>query len=408
MSLPKKLITVFTTIIITGVVVELYSDWNRIALAEVDITAITTTIDPFHNQQPIVIIGTKNGDVLSISGPNDSIARYPFLSSIFSDKPSGAIRSLSISKGGETALACTDSGLYGGSLMFSSLPAWRRIPSIPVEPVNAVTLTDSIWCVATAKELYRTKFPFSAWTPCSISKWLPYPGSTPNFTSLTTWWSGGIYAGSAAQGVNGFSGVLCGGEKGLQWENRTCIYGPCVDSNVYSLTTGDFETIFAGTSRGIFWSVEFDTGTWHPLSPQVPVTPVRYVCVTRDSSINVREIYASTDSGIYILSPRLNAGKWQLSTRLKSCGIVSLNPSNSNTVYAATENGLWKYVSNASVPTRRISPVPVFREESTEMFTIDGKRILIPSKTKQLKGVYVITQGGKLVSRQVFCSDKYR
>jgi hypothetical protein len=408
MSLPKKIITVFTIIIITGAIIEPYSDWNQIGLAGVDITAITTTIDPFHNQQSIIIIGTKNGDVLSVSGPNDSIARYPFLSSIFSDKPTGAIRSLSISKGGETALAGTDSGLYGESLMFSSLPAWRRIPSIPAEPVNAITFTDSIWCIATAKELYRAKYPFSAWAPCSISKWLPSPDSTPNFTSLITWWSGGIYAGSAVHGVNGFGGALCGGEKGLQWENRTCIYGPCVDSNIYSLTTGDLRTLFAGTSRGIFWSVEFDTGTWHPLSPQVPVTPVRHVCVTRDSSIKAREIYASTDSGIYILSPRLNAGKWQLSPRLKSYGIVSLNPSNSNTVYAATENGLWKYVSNASVPIRKVLPVPVFRRETTEMYTINGKRISSNSKTRQLNGVYVMVQGGTFMKHQVFCSDKFR
>ncbi len=310
-----------------------------------------------------------------------------------------------MSKGGETTLAGTDSGLYGESLIFSSLPAWRRATIAITEPVRAITFTDSFWCVATAKELYRAKMPFSTWTPCSVSKWLPSPSSAPNFTTLTTWRYGEVYAGSVAQGANGFGGALCGGDKALQWENRTCMYGPCVDSNIYSLTSGDFGLLFAGTSRGIFWSVEFDTGTWHPLSPQVPVTPVYNVCVTRDSSINGREIYAATDSGIYILSPRVNASQWFLSTRLKSSGIVTLNPSNSNTVYAATETGLWKYVSNGSVPVKKVSSVPfALRKDVTEMYSIDGRRISLNNKSRQYSGVYIVVKSGTFIDRQVFWS----
>ncbi|HEX2957914.1 MAG TPA: hypothetical protein VHO70_13860 [Chitinispirillaceae bacterium] len=143
------------------------------------------------------------------------------------------------------------------------------------------------------------------------------------------------------------------------------------------------------------------------LSPQIPVSPVRHVCVTWDSSINAREIYASTDSGIYIFSPRVNSGKWQATTRLKSYGIVSFNPSNTKTVYAATETGLWKYVSSGSVSVRKVTPVPVFKKETSVLYTIDGKKLSVKSTTIRYNGVYITVQSGVSKSHQIFLSQRY-
>ncbi len=84
--LRQFLIEALITILITGVTFTPYANWDRIVLAGVDITAITTGTDIFHNKQPIVIIGTENGDVLSVSGPNDTIEHYPPLSYSSTDK----------------------------------------------------------------------------------------------------------------------------------------------------------------------------------------------------------------------------------------------------------------------------------------------------------------------------------
>jgi hypothetical protein len=379
-----------------GIIATAFCDWNRIGLAGIDVTAMTTGIDVWRNNRPIVLVGTEYGEVCSVSGSGDSIAKYPKISSGATDKPAGAIRALCMSDNGEVVFAGTDSGLYWANLNSAALPIWKKTEKIPSEPVTAITHNDSIYCAATITELYRSKSPFGEWMPCTVSNRLPSPASAPHFTSLASWWYGGFAAGSClAAGTNAFGGVLIGGTDARQWNNMTCVVSQCVDSNVYSLTLGDSGKLFAGTSRGIFWASEFDTGTWYALSPQLTAAPVNHVCVTYDSSINAREIYASTDSGAYILSPRINASQWERFISLKVYSMVSLTPKNSRIVYAATQTGLWKYNTTTGVHMRTTKKMPIFYTTVTDVYSVNGRKISSKTRLKHLSGgVYITAQRG--------------
>lgn len=381
-------------ILCSGTATTLFSAWNRIGLAGVDVTAITTGVDIFHQQQKTIFAGTEIGEIFSIFGEYDSIKRYPNPNLGASDKPVGAVRALFVSNNGVETFAGTDSGLYGQSMMFSSLPAWKKIAQFASEPVIAIANRDTTYCIATATELYRAKSPFGTWTACSVSKWLPEPSRLPHFTSLITWWNAPFLAGSyIPAGTDGFGGVLTGSSNAHSWTNSTCIINQCVDSNVFSLTSDYSGKLYAGTSRGIFCASDFDTGQWFPLSPQLNAAPVHHICVTFDSSINAREIFASTDSGIYILSPRLNPNKWVNTTSLKSYGIVSLNPGNSKAVYAGTRTGLWKYMPDSGTNVRRKTPHPVFPQKvMTVRYTIDGRRFFPGGNCNNRTGVLINVQ----------------
>jgi hypothetical protein len=398
----KKLLTstkyslissVFSFILAGGTICSIFPDWNRIGLAGVDITAITAGIDAYHNKQPIILIGTENGDVYTVSGAHDSIAKYPTMGSGISDNPRGAVRALLVGKTGIETFAATDSGLYGESMIFSSLPAWKKLDSIHFSKVTALALMDSIYCAATPTALFRTKTPFGTWTPCSISNVLPSQTPDPHFTSLTSWWNTGFVAGSSwAEGTTYFGGVLTGGRQPqYNWINSTCIFSYCVDNNVYSLTTDNSGRLYAGTSKGIFCLNEIDTGKWYPITPQLTGTVVRHVCVNYDSSIHSNQIFASTDSGIYILSPRLNPNKWVCTTRLKSYGIASPTPNNSKVFYAATETGLWKWDFN-STQVKKTIPTRTSSKLITSMYTINGRKIIPNNSFRNHPGVYISVQ----------------
>jgi hypothetical protein len=143
------------------------------------------------------MIGTENGDVYTVSGTKDTIAKYPQIGSGIVDNPRGAVRALLVGKTGIETFAATDSGLYGESMIFSSLPAWRKIDSTHFDQSTALALMDSVYCAATPTALFRTKTPFGTWTPCSISSVLPSQTRTPHFTSLISWWNTGFVAGSS-------------------------------------------------------------------------------------------------------------------------------------------------------------------------------------------------------------------
>jgi hypothetical protein len=172
----------------------------------------------------------------------------------------------------------------------------------------------------------------------------------------------------------------------------TCVNNHCVDSNVYSLTFG-FQQVYAGTSRGVFnYSTVEEMGIWYEMTPQLASPPVRHICVTNDSVSHIREIYASTDSGVYVLSPRINAGQWTLSLKVKESAVASPTPDNATVVYAATADGVWKYEPTAGIGAGRASKIPAHRAEVTAFFSINGKKNALPARSKRLTGVYIALQ----------------
>jgi hypothetical protein len=374
-----------------------FAGWKRIGFEGHEITAITTGVDIWNNGQAIVIVGTKDSGVFSVSVPRDSVGRYPVFAYTASDKPAGVIRTLLISNDGIMAFAGTDSGLYGESMYFSSLPAWKKIRTFPSEPVVGIAYKDSTYCVATAKELYRSKSPWAytnAWMPCSVSKRLPSPARSPNFTSLTSWGLNGFVAGSnAAAGSNTLGGVITGGGDANQWFSITCVNNRCVDSNVYSLTFSDFGLLFAGTSRGVYrYSTNVEMGVWYEMSPQLASPPVHHVLETYDSVSHAQEMYASTDSGVYILSPRINPNQWTLSLKVKAFGVVSPSPKKSNAVYAATADGVWKYEPTTGVGVVKVEKIPLSRNSVMGVYSLNGRKIASKVQLRRMTGIFITQQ----------------
>jgi hypothetical protein len=377
-----------------GAITNDYADWKQVGLKGKEVTAITKGIDLFSNQQ-IILVGTKDTGVYSVSGAGDTVYRYPRYSDA-SDKPAGRIRTLFTSADGIMTFAGTDSGLYGESGLFSSLPAWRKLQTFPSEPVVGIAYKDSTYYVATAIELYRSKSPWAysnAWKPCSVSKWLPSPERSPHFTSLTSWDLGGLVAGSnASAGSDAFGGVITGGGSENRWIDWTCVNSHCVDSDVYSLTFG-FQQLYAGTSRGVFnYSTANEIGIWYEMTPQLASPPARHICVTSDSITHAREIYASTDSGVYALSPRVNANQWTLSLKVKAFAVASLAPDNSNAVYAATADGVWKYESTTGIGAGRAAKIPTHRAAVTGVYSINGRKMASEIRSMRMTGVFIILQ----------------
>jgi ligand-binding sensor domain-containing protein len=178
----------------------------------------------------------------------------------------------------------------------------------------------------------------------------------------------------------------------FQWKNRTCM-PQCVDNDVYSLSSGDNGKLFAGTSHGIFWADEFDTGQWYEIHPQLKTWPVRHQWVTYDSVMRQREIFASTDSGVYLLSPRVNQGRWTLSLNVKAFGVASLTANTPNAWFAATSDGVWKYEqSTALIRKKDIHAVSSSRTAFMNAYTLDGRRITSTARLKSIPGVYVTLQ----------------
>jgi hypothetical protein len=381
-------------ILLPGIVVSLgagtFTDavagWKRIGFPGLEITAATTGVDLLKNKQPVALIAVKDSGVFCVSGSLDSIERYPGIGASAADRPAGTVRSLFTTSDGASAFAGTDSGLYGESLMFSSLPAWRKIPGFSA-PVVGIAHQDSFYCASTSSELYIAKYPFGSWTPCTLSNRLPLPLVPSRLSSLVSWGPcGGFMAGAVAGiGTGGSGGILTGGNDGRRWQNMTCVYGRCVDSTVFSLTACDGK-VFAGTSRGIFWAAEFDTGTWYPMTPQLVAPPVRHICVTYDSISDARKVFASTDSGVYVSS---NSNQWSLSLKVKTSGVVWPQKNYSTVIYAATADGLWKYEPATGVGEKTVRRMPFSGTRETGSYTIDGRRIPPIARGNRLPGVYL-------------------
>jgi hypothetical protein len=412
MTVRRTLTTGIIMVCGAGIVGNVFSGWKRIGFAGLDIPAITTGIGLLMHDQPIVLVATKDSGVYSISGPQDSIKRFPIYSLNASDKPAGAVRTLYVDKDGLSVFAGTDSGLYGESLNSSSVPAWKKINGIHGMPVVAITKKDSIYCVATIKELFTAKSPFAAWQPCSVSKYLPSPTNAPQFSSLAWWGYGGFAAGSRLiTGSNAFGGVIKGGNDGRAWENITCMYGQCVNNDVYALTGGNTSgyegKLFAGTSRGIFWAQEFDTGQWYEMSPQLKTWPARHLYITFDSMNYKRDIFASTDSGVYVLSPKFNPGQWTLSLNVKAFGVTSLPTTSQDVWFAATSDGVWKYEPTTMIRNRNENGVSSSRHASIAAYSIDGRRIASSTQLKRVTGVYItLQQTGKYKKLLLFPAGK--
>ncbi|MCW8965672.1 MAG: hypothetical protein OQK82_03160, partial [Candidatus Pacearchaeota archaeon] len=373
--------------------------WKRIGFAGKEIRALAVGRDVMRDRQ-VVYTPVDDSGVFMISGPDDSMYQFPFHDSP-EDRPVGKIHSLFVTENGATVLAGSDSGLYGATMYFSSLPMWRKTPLNSTETVIDIAESDSVLCAVTTSGVYFEKLAFGTWWACSTGSEPVRPVSGSVFTSVVSWPVGGIFAVGSASTVGDGSGgtVIFGSQDGHEWVDNQCIQGcTCSDGDVYSLAADSLITIFAGTSKGVFHGVDFDTGCWHSRTPQLEM-PIRDMCLARMNTTGMPpDIYAATDSGVYLKSLQTSAtGAWGRLFDLKTFAVEVMEVAGEHIVYAATVDGLWKYDKSTPVLRMRNRDIPQSAAEKSVMYSIDG-RVLTQNTRKRYRGVFIIVSGNRIHS----------
>jgi hypothetical protein len=386
--LPVFLFVMIGTVFITSV----SADWHRVGFAGKEIRALAAGRDASNRQ--VVFIPVDDSGVFMMYTSADSIYQSPFRCTP-NDRPTGKIHSLLLAQNGVTMLVGTDSGLYGASLLMSSVPTWRKISLANTETVTGIAKSDSAFCAITASGVYRSKNTFDTWLPCSLSGVPVRPASGSVFTAVASWPRGrGFAVGSAASGGGALGGsVIFGTYDARTWTNSTCVTEcTCIDSAVYSLVADSQITIYAGTSKGFVFGVDFDTGCWHSRPPQL-VLPVRDMCLTRMTSTWMPpDVYVANDSGVYLQSMQTTAsGMWNRLFTRKTFAVEVMEVNGEPVIYAGTADGLWKYDRSTTAGARR-SMVPLQpAAEQAALYSLDG-RLLRQSGGKTRRGVAIVVE----------------
>ncbi len=372
--------------------------WKRIGFAGKEIRALAVGRDVLRNRQ-VVYTPVDDSGVYMVSGPDDSMYQFPFHDAP-DDRPAGRVQSLLVTENGATVLASSDSGLYGASMYFSSLPIWRKTPLNLTEPVIGIANSDSAFCAVTASGVYRSKIAFGTWWPCSLSRALVRPVSGSVFTAVTSWPVGsGFVVGSAAAGSGTAGGghVIFGSYDARSWTDGTCITEcTCIDGAVHSLATDSLITIYAGTSEGVFRGVDFDTGCWHSRIPQLEM-PIRDITLARINSTGMPpDVYAATDSGVYLQSLQTTAsGAWNRLFTMKTFAVEVIDLSGNYVIYAGTVDGLWKYDRSTVVAGRRNRVLEQPAAGQPVLYSLDG-RVVPRNNRNEYHGVYIMTDGSRM------------
>jgi hypothetical protein len=219
--------------------------------------------------------------------------------------------------------AGSDSGLYGYRFTSGLLPQWYKMNGIPSEPVMAIIGTGDTVFAATRSEIYKNGTGMAAWEPCSVRTFLPAMQRLASFSSLSIY--RGVNAGSTmTAALSSWWGVLNSQAGSKSWEDISIFpgqLGPRIASvfslSVYSPIWAMPQRLAAGTNTGIFWVDDFDTGSWHGVDPQLKIAPARHLFVSYHSKSTIADIFASTDSGVCILSDLIKNGEWVLSLQGK-------------------------------------------------------------------------------------------
>ncbi|MBN1757733.1 MAG: hypothetical protein JW863_05420 [Chitinispirillaceae bacterium] len=391
--LPVAIVAVYGTAVSGG--------WERVGFAGKEIRALAVGRDILRDRQ-VVYVPVDDSGVFMISGPDDSMYQFSFQDSP-EDRPAGNIHSLLVVEDGATVLAGSDSGLYGASIYFSSIPLWKKTPLNCTETVIGIAENDSAVCAVTGSGVYRSKSAFGTWWPCSTGSGPVRPAFGSVFTSITSWPAGvGFAAGAAATVGDGSGGnVIFGSKNGREWKGNNCIPGcTCSEGDVYSLAADTFITIYAGTSKGVFHGVDFDTGCWHERTPQLEM-PIRDMCLARMNTSGMPpDIYAATDSGVYLKSVQTTAsGAWNRLFTMKTFAVEIMNVSDEYIIYAATADGVWKYDKSTPVVRMKNMGIPQPAAERIVMYSLDG-RVLQQNVRRRYRGVY-FTQSGKRIRSNV-------
>jgi hypothetical protein len=157
-------------------------------------------------------------------------------------------------------------------------------------------------------------------------------------------------------------------------------------------------TIYAGTSKGVFHGVDFDTGCWHSRNPQLEM-PIQDMCLERMNTSGMPpDIYTATDSGVYLKSLQTSAsGAWNRLFNMKTFAVEVMNVSGEYIIYTATVDGVWKYDKSTPVVRMRNMVIPQPAAGHIVMYSLDG-RVLSQNVRKRYRGVYITISGNRIRS----------
>lgn len=379
-----------------------FAKWEKIGLDGKIVTAIACG-KPWTT--PMVFAGTQSDGVFyrmdslgafnPLSGPGiDSLG--PALKTVHCLYYVGGSMNIPI------LFAGTENGLFRYVFTSGLPPHWTRMADVPAIPVIAITAQGDTCFCATYSEVYRSFNLGNAWAACSTRKFLPPLQNMAWFTSLALW--RGINVGSQVSAPKeSWCGVLNSVDNGVSWKGISSVPGfsnPSVISlTTYSPTYLNPIRLLAGTSGtgGLFWTDDLDTGTWHELDPQLKNVQTRNLYVSYHTRSLIADIFAPTDSGVYILSDLVKPGEWVLSLGGTACGVTSFDSVDPKEWFAAMTDGVYRFtIDPASVFPGISNAVNAPPQVHSEMFyTLDGKKIHHPSGS----GVYLLRNGQNGFSR---------
>jgi hypothetical protein len=303
--------------------------------------------------------------------------------------------------------AGSDSGLYGYRFTSGLLPQWYKMSGIPSEQVMAIAGKNDTLFAATRSEIYRSGTGLAAWQPCSTRNFLPAMQRMSAFSSLSIF--KGINAGSTMSGaMSSWWGVLSSQTWGKSWTDISIL--PAQSSprltSVLSLVAyaPDFtkaQRLAAGTSSGVFYATDFVADIWHPCDPQLNLAPAKHLYVSYHTRSEIADVFASTDSGVCILSPLVKNGEWVLSYAGKANAVISLVAMDPKEWFAATSDGVYRFtLDNAGVfPVTLSAQTKKYRTGGRSMVcSFNGRIIGTYDKSMVLPpGVYLVKQGSGLL-----------
>ncbi len=353
-SLQKHI--VFSIIIINVIFVS--AEWSRIGLENIKVTSI---VGGRVFNSPMLLAGTDSLGVYSKMGDETFRLLTDFGSTTIPDGLKN-INALYLAKS-IFLVAGSDSGLYVYTFTSGVPPRWTKIDAIHQGIYAIAGVGDTIFA-ATRTDVYRSLDNQFNWEKCDLSF---LQSKHPVFTSLALW-NNSVNIGSD-EWIGGslpWVGVGNSLDFGLNWSDISNLGGSTpLKSTVYCMSTfSDFwnlpKRLIAGTDSGIFYVEDIDTGTWHPIQPQLEETKTRNLYVTTTTEGAVPEIFASTDEGIFVLSRRTGLN-WMCSLMKKTYQVTSYTKAEPVKWFAGTEDGVYCLSFSSPIQTNspEISKIPI-------------------------------------------------
>jgi hypothetical protein len=387
--------------------------WEQIGLDNKEVTTLTTailpsTILPGPGPDTLLIAGTKADGVWTRKG---SAGKFELLPDFGESEPPSfltGIKNLYVNDSSGLLFAAGDSGLSRYPLVSMIEPRWMKITTIPITAVtDIIGLKDTLFC-CTPADVYTSFDRGTSWAACSTRNFLPALGNITSFTSLAFFC--GINAGSKFLGaLNSWMGVMNSGDWGKTWRDVSLLppqteqVGPVFDLVSYAPGYRQEQRLLAATQEGLrFVQGDFDTGYWHAFDPPLKKAAPKSIHLSFFSRSYIAEYWVATDSGVFVLSNRVNPVEWvKLFDRPANC-ITDDKKYDPKAWFAGTDDGVWQYTEEVGVKREQARAMSASRPSAAHFFTLNGRMVSGSSRSGPATGVLLVREkGNSLLTRRV-------